>query len=335
MGEAGLAPTTMRAVSPYSTSTVSPHLIEMPDPVAGPGEVLIRVAAAGLNRADLLQLAGKYPPPPGVSKVPGLECSGWVEALGEGVGGFVVGQRVMALLAGGGQAELAVVPQGQLMPVPEAMDLVAAGGLPEVALTAWTNLVAEGGLRDGETVLITGAASGVGTFAVQLARELGARVYVAGRSAARLESLRELGAAECFELNRELTANLRRATGDVGVDLVLDLVGGEWLPQVLTALTVKGRLVLVGLMAGAKAELDLGLVLSRRLRIVGSVLRPRAREEKARLVAGFNTFAASRLAVGHLRPVIDRVVPFNEVDSAYGSLKRGDVFGKVVLEISG
>lgn len=325
----------MRAVSPFSPPTTIPHLVEIPEPVPGPGEVLVRVAAAGLNRADLLQLAGRYPPPPGESPVPGLECSGVVAALGPDETGFAVGQRVMALLAGGGQAELASAPVGQLMPVPETLDLIAAGGIPEVGLTAWTNLVAEGGLQAGETVLITGAASGVGTFAVQLARELGARVWVAGRSRVRLEPLLELGASYCFELDEQFASRVRKASGGAGVDLVLDLVGGEWLPQSLAALAVKGRLVLVGLMAGAAAQLDLGIVLSRRLRLAGSVLRPRGRAEKAELVRGFSEFALPRLAAGRLRPVIDRVFQFNEVDQAYGFLERGGALGKVVLSIPG
>lgn len=324
----------MRAVNPYSPQSAVPYLVEMPDPVAGPGEVLVRVAAAGLNRADLLQLAGRYPPPPGESPVPGLECSGVVVALGPEVVGPEPGQRVMALLAGGGQAELARVPVGQLMAVSSNIDLVAAGGIPEAGLTSWTNLVAEGNLQAGETVLITGAASGVGTFAVQLARELGARVWVAGRSLARLEPLLELGATECFELDDQLASRVRKASGGSGVDLVMDLVGGSWLPQSLAALAVQGRLVLVGLMAGASAELDLGLVLSRRLRITGSVLRPRSRPEKAKLVRAFSEFALPRLAQGRLRPVIDRVVQFNQVDQAYDFLERGGGMGKVVLSVS-
>lgn len=324
----------MRAVGPASaTSGDIPRLVDYPDPVPGPGEVLVRVAAAGLNRADLLQMRGLYPPPAGESPVPGLECSGVIEALGEGAQGWLPGQRVMALLAGGGQAEKASVPMGQLLPLPENLSFAEGGGVPEVGLTAWTNLVAEGALAAGETVLITGAASGVGTFAVQLARELGARVLVAGRSLARLEALRELGAHACLELGEDLPSRLRAANGGRGADLVLDLVGGPWLASHLGALENRGRLVLVGLMAGARAELDLGAVLSRRLRITGSVLRPRSRAEKSALVGAFGEFALPRLADGRLQPVIDRVFPFEQVAQAYAALESGGALGKVVLEV--
>ncbi len=325
----------MRAVAPFSPGSDSvPHLVELPDPVAGPGEVLVRVAAAGLNRADLVQMRGLYPPPPGESPVPGLEGSGVIEALGEGVQGFAPGQRVMALLAGGGQAERVAVPAGQMMPLPDGLSLVEGGSIPEVGLTAWTNLVAEGGLQAGETVLITGAASGVGTFAVQLARELGARVLVAGRSPERLAALKELGAQACLQLAADLPARLREANGGRGADLVLDLVGGPWLPGHLAALETRGRLVLVGLMAGVRAELDLGVVLSRRLKIVGSLLRPRSRAEKAALVGAFSGFALPRLTDGRLKPVIARVVPFERVAEAYAALEGGGALGKVVLEVS-
>lgn len=323
----------MRAVAPYVPgSDPTPHLVELPDPVPGPGEVLVRVAAAGLNRADLLQMRGLYPPPAGESAVPGLECAGTIEALGEGVEGWARGQRVMALLAGGGQAEKAVVPVGQMMPVPENLGLVESGGIPEAGLTGWTNLVVEGMLEAGQTVLITGAASGIGTFVVQLARELGARVFVSGRSPERLEGLRALGADGCLPLSPDLPANLREINGR-GADLVMDLVGGPWLPIHLAALEPRGRLVLIGLMAGNRVELDLGVVLSRRLSIVGSLLRPRSRAEKAVLVAAFRDFALPRLADGRLKPVIDRVFPFEQVAEAYAALESGGALGKVVLEM--
>lgn len=323
----------MRAVAPFRGSPGPPELIKVPAPELGEGEVLVRVAAAGLNRADLLQLRGLYPPPAGESEIPGLECAGVIEALGPEVAGWRVGERVMALLAGGGQAELAAVPVGQLMRVPERLTLSEAAGIPEAGLTAWTNLVAEGGLQRGESVLITGAASGIGTFAVQLARELGARVFVSGRSRERLEALRPLGAEGCFELGPDLPRALHEATSGRGVDLVLDLVGGPWLPTHLAALASRGRLVLVGLMAGAKAELDLGLILSRRLTLRGSVLRPRSRAEKATLVTAFDAFAAERLADGRLTPVLDRTLPFAEVAAAYQALAESRALGKVVLAV--
>lgn len=326
----------MLAVLPFDPSAgPTPRLGELPEPVAGPGEVLVRVRATALNRADLLQMRGLYPPPPGESEVPGLECAGEVAALGDGVADWRIGERVMALLAGGGHAERVAVPAGQLMRIPGRLTWEQAAALPEAALTSWTNLRIEGGLEAGQSVLITAAASGVGTFAVQLARELGARVLVAGRDPERLERLRPLGAEHCLPLDDELTRRAREAAGGDGVDLVLDLAGGNWLPAALAALRPRGRLVLVGILAGARAEIDLADVLRRRLQLVGSVLRARSRAEKAELVAGFMSFAGPRLAAGALRPVIDRVMPFSRIAEAYATMARGGLFGKLVLRLDG
>jgi NADPH:quinone reductase-like Zn-dependent oxidoreductase len=239
----------------------------------------------------------------------------------------------MALLAGGGQAERVAVPAGQAMPLPDGMSFVAGAGVPESGLTGWTNLVAEGGLAAGETVLITGATGGVGSFTVQLARELGAVVVAAGRDPGRLAALRALGAEHLVALGEGMEAAVRRLTGGRGVELVIDLVGGEHLPRGLASLAARGRLVLVGLMAGRRAELDLGGVLGRRLRLVGSVLRPRPREEKAALVAAFADFALPRLADGRLHAVVERVFPLERAAEAYAALAAGGVGGKVVLEL--
>ena len=322
----------MRALA-FDSATDPPRLglVELPDPAPGPGEVLVRVRATALNRADLLQVRGRYPPPPGESPVPGLECAGEVLASGEGAH-RPRGQRVMALLAGGGHAELVAVPVGQLLPLPDGLSFAEGAAIPEAGVTAWTNLVVEGGLREGETVLIAGAASGVGTFAVQLARELGARVLVAGRSRERLERLLPLGAAATLPLDEELPRAAAEATAGAGVDLVLDLVGGPGIAHRLAALRPEGRLVLLGLLAGASATLDLGALLRRRLRLIGSVLRSRPRPEKAALVSAFGAFALPRLADGRLRPVIDRVLPFDEIARAYAELEAGGVLGKIVLE---
>jgi len=327
----------VRAVLPPSddeTARPLPRLGELPAPEPGPGEVLVAVRAAGLNRADLLQLRGLYPPPRGVSEVPGLECAGVVAAAGPEVQGFRPGERVMALLAGGGQAERVAVPAGQLMPLPETLSFEEGAALPEACLTAWTNLVAEGGLEAGETVLVTGATGGVGTMAVQLARELGARVLAAGRSRERLAPLAELGAEALLLDEPGLAGEVRERTGGRGADLVFDLVSGELLPEHLAALRDRGRLILIGLMAGARAELDLAEVLRRRLTIRGSVLRARPRDEKAALVAAFRDFAADRLADGRLRPVIHRVFPFEKVADAYRELAAGGVAGKVLVRMS-
>jgi putative PIG3 family NAD(P)H quinone oxidoreductase len=324
----------VRAVLP--TSVLHPVLGELPDPVPGPGEVLVEVAAAGLNHADLLQLQGHYPPPPGESAVPGLEAAGRITALGEQVAGtWREGDRVMALLGGGGLATRAAIPAGQLMAVPGNLSWSEAAALPEAGLTAWTNLVAEGGLREGETVLVTGATGGMGTMFVQLAQALGARVIAAGRSLERLETLRDLGASDLVRLDADLPARVRELTGGRGVDLVADLVGGPDLGRRVAALAPRGRLILLGLLAGDRAELDLGPILSRRLRLVGSVLRSRPRAEKAELVAGFAAFALPRLAEGRLRPVVDRVLPFERAGEAFAALRRGGAAGKIVLEMAG
>jgi NADPH:quinone reductase-like Zn-dependent oxidoreductase len=239
----------------------------------------------------------------------------------------------MALVAGGGHGERAAVPAGQLMPIPEKLGFTDAAALPEAALTSWTNLVHEGGLGEGGSVLVTAAASGIGTFAVQLARELGARVLVAGRRRERLERLRELGAEVCLELGDGLPRAVREATGGAGVDLVMDLAGGPGVDLLFKALKSGGRLVLVGLLAGPRAEIDLAEVLRRRLSLVGSVLRARSRPEKARLVADFHAFAQERLEDGRLRPVVDRVLPFAEATWAYAEMERGGLWGKLVLEM--
>ncbi|HVS01890.1 MAG TPA: NAD(P)H-quinone oxidoreductase [Thermoanaerobaculia bacterium] len=324
----------MRALV-YEPDPGQPRLAvgELPEPRAGLGEVVVAVRATALNRADLLQVRGLYPPPPGESEVPGLECSGVVAEVGEGVTGWTPGQPVMALLAGGGHATRVAVPAGQLMPLPRGLPFVAGAAIPEVGVTAWTNLFVEGELRAGQTVLITAAASGVGTFATQLARELGARVLVAGRSLERLAALRDLGAAGCYRLDDDLPAQVRQASGGRGADLVLDLVGGGGLDRHLRCLRDGGRLVLVGLLGGAAASLDLTRVLRRRLRVVGSVLRSRPRRDKAQLVAAFAGFALPRLEDGRLRPVIDRVLPWARIAEAYAALAAGGVLGKVVVEV--
>ncbi len=324
----------MLAVLPFDPARgAEPVLGEMPDPEPGGGEVLLRVRATAVNRADLLQLAGRYPPPPGEPEVPGLECAGEVERLGPGVEGFREGALVMALLGGGGHGERVAVPAGQLLPLPAGWTFAEGAAIPEAALTAWTALVAAGRLQAGEAVLVSGATGGIGTFAVQLARELGGRVIAAGRDRRRLQPLLELGAEALCELAEGLAPAVRQATGGRGADLALDFVGGAHLPPMLAALAPRGRLVLLGLLAGSSAQLDLGLVLRRRLTLVGSVLRPRPREEKAALVAAFGAFAAGRLAGRRLRPVIDRVLPFSRIAEAYAQAARGGGFGKIVVAL--
>ncbi len=311
-----------------------PQLGEIADPRPGRGEVLVGVRATAMNRADLLQIRGLYPPPPGESEVPGLECAGEIDELGVEVNGWRVGDRVMALLGGGGHGEKVAAPVGQLMRIPAGLGFEEAAALPEVAISSWTNLAHEGGLREGQSVLITAAASGVGIFAVQLARELGAaQVLVAGRRLERLEKLRELGADTCLELDGWFPNAVRDATDGQGVDLIVDLAGGSGVGTHLKALKEGGRLVLVGVLAGARAEIDLADVLKRRLQIVGSVLRARTRAEKAGLVADFLAFASRRLEDGRLRPIVHKIYPFREIAEAYAQMEEGGVFGKLVLSV--
>lgn len=328
----------MKAVAPCRGGSAAggpnrgPELVDLPDPEPGPGEVLIKVHASALNRADLLQLKGWYPPPPGESEIPGLECAGVVERFADDVEGWSVGDPVMALLAGGGHAEKVVVPAGQLMRIPSGLSFPEAAALPEAALTSWTNLMVEGNLSAGRPVLIVAAASGIGTFACQLARAAGARVLAAGRDRERLERLRDLGADSLFILDEDLPRRIREATDGRGVDLVLDLAGGPALGDRLKAVTRCGRYVLVGILAGSEASIDLGDLLKRRIRLQGSVLRSRPRAEKAALIKAFSDFAASRWATGELRPVVDRVLPLAHVAEAYDTMARGSLFGKLVLK---
>jgi len=325
----------MRAVLPAAPGTEGPRLGDWPEPVAAEGEVLLEVRATALNRADLLQMRGRYDPPAGESPVPGLEAAGTVAAVGSGVEGWRVGDRAMALLAGGGQAERVAVPAGQLLPIPDGLGFLEAAAVPEAAITSWVNLVEEGGLVAGEHLLLTGATSGVGTFAIQLARALGARVLACGRDRERLRQLEPLGVDATLLLDDELPRRVREATGGAGADLALDLVGGAGLPLALASLAPRGRCVLVGLVAGRRAELDLGLLLTRRLRLVGSVLRSRSRQEKARLVAAFAVHGLERLADGRLAPVVAGVYPFDRIADAYADLAAGGRVGKLVVELPG
>lgn len=320
----------MRAILPVDRNHSTPRVGNLPDPQPGPGEVLVQIEAAGLNHADLHQMRGTYPPPPGESDVPGLECAGQIVG-NEAPGLWQPGARVMALTGGGAHATLAAIPTGQLMPVPDNLTWTQAAAVPEAGLTAWTNLVAEGELQAGQSVLITGATGGMGSFAVQLARELGARVLAAGRDRDRLEQLRALGVEEVCLEGSDLARQVREATGGRGVDLVFELVGGPSINAHLGALRDGGRLILIGLLGGRSVDVNLSMILSRRLRIAGSVLRPRSRQEKARLIADFTAFALPRLKDGRLRPVVDRVIPFERAPEGYKALETGGVFGKIVF----
>ncbi len=310
-------------------------LEERPEPVPGPGEVRVRVRASALNRADLLQIRGFYPAPPDVPPdVPGLEYAGEVTAVGPRTRRFKVGDRVMGLVGGGAWAESLITHEREALPMPEGMDFADAAALPEAYLTAYDALVLQGELRPGETVLIHAVASGVGSAAAQLCRALGARVVGTGRNASKLERAADWGVARTVLVDGtppRFAEAVREASGGRGADLALDLVGGDWVPETLAALAPQGRVLLVGLVAGAKAQVDLGLVLTRRLRLTGTVLRSRPVEEKIALALAAERHLLPLFNSGALKPVIDAVLPMSGMKEALGRLARNETVGKLVL----
>ncbi|WP_326597987.1 NAD(P)H-quinone oxidoreductase [Streptomyces sp. NBC_01803] len=300
---------------------------EVPDPVPGPGEVLIDIAACGVNRADVLQRQGFYDPPPGAPPYPGLECSGTVAVVGPGVTGWRAGDEVCALLAGGGYAERVAVPAGQVLPVPAGVDLVTAGALPEVICTVWSNVFMTAGLRAGETLLAHGGGSGIGTVAVQLGKAVGARVAVTAGSAAKLARCRELGADILINYREQDFA----AELPGGADVILDIVGARYLERNVRTLAAGGRLVVIGLQGGVKAELNLGALLAKRASVTATSLRARPPAEKAAIVAEVREHVWPMLADGRLRPVVDRVLPLSEAGEAHRVMEAGDHVGKIIL----
>ncbi|MPZ79304.1 MAG: zinc-binding dehydrogenase [Actinophytocola sp.] len=305
-----------------------------PDPRPAPGEVLLEVAAAAVNRADLLQRQGHYPPPKGVSEVPGLECSGTVAALGEGVTDLHVGDAVCALLAGGGYAEKVVVPAGQVLPVPSGVDLVTAASLPEVACTVWSNVVLTAGLVAGETFLVHGGAGGIGTHAIQVAKALGARVAVTAGSAARLERCAELGADVLIDYReQDFVDEVRAATDGRGADVILDNMGAKYLPRNISALARNGRLVVIGMQGGVKGELNLGALLAKCASVTATTLRHRPLEEKAAIVGEVATQLWPLVEAGTVRPIVHEVMPIERAGDAHRAMEDGGVFGKIVLRM--
>jgi len=310
------------------------RLAEVPEPEPGPGEVLLRVHSTALNRADLLQRRGFYPPPPGASAILGLEAAGEVEALGEGVDTWKPGDRVCALLAGGGYAEKVAVPAVQVMAAPQGMDLVVAGAVPEAFITAHDNLVTRGRLRAGETVLIHGGTGGVGTAAIQVARRAGARVLATAGSPERVTFCRELGAHEGIDHHAEdFVERTRELTDGRGADVILDVMGAAYLERNLRALARDGRLVIIGMQGGIHAEIDLNTLLSNRLSVQGTILRNRPVEQKGEIVRRFAAEALPGFADGSLRPLIDRVLPLEQVVEAHRAMEAGGHLGKIVLRV--
>lgn len=323
----------MKAILVDETSPERPlRWAEVPDPVPGPGEVLVDIHATAVNRADLLQRAGNYPPPPGAPPYLGLEMAGVVAGLGPGVTGWQAGERVCALLAGGGYAERIAVPAPLLVRLPADWDFVKAAAFPEVFYTAFVNLFMEAQLQAGESVLIHGGASGVGTAAIQLASASGCRVAVTAGSPEKCRRCLELGAELAIDYREEdFAAAVQDRLG--GVDVVLDISGGAYLERNLQALKLRGRLVLIALLGGPTAPVDLGLVLRKRLRLIGSLLRSRSLEEKTRIVDGFAASFWPRMAAGRIAPVIEAALPISQAADAHRMLAENRNVGKVVLVV--
>lgn len=323
----------MRAIVAESADQLSWQ--EVADVSAGPGEVVVKVAAAGVNRADVLQAAGKYPPPPGASETIGMEVSGVIAEVGDGVTEWSVGQEVCALLAGGGYAEYVAVPAGQLLPIPSGVDLVDAAGLPEVACTVWSNLVLIAGLRNGQLLLVHGGASGIGSHAIQVAQALGARVAVTAGSAEKLDFCRELGADITINYRDEdFVARLADETG--GADVILDIMGAAYLDRNIDALATDGQLVIIGMQGGVKAELNIGKLLAKRARVIGTTLRGRpvsGPNSKTEIVQAVTASVWPMIADGRVRPIIGARLPIQQAGEAHRRLVASEVTGKIVLTV--
>jgi putative PIG3 family NAD(P)H quinone oxidoreductase len=309
---------------------------EVPDPVAGPGEVLLDVAASAVNRADLMQRQGHYPPPPGASEIIGMECSGHIAALGDGVTGWQVGDAVCALISGGGYAERVVVPAAQLLPVPDGVDLVTAAGIPEVACTVWSNVVMTGRLMAGETFLVQGGTSGIGTHAIQVAKALGARVAATAGAPDRLERCRELGADIVIDYHDDIPAELAKATDGHGADVILDNMGAKGLAGNVDALAMDGRLIIIGMQGGTKAELNIAKLLGKRASVTAKALRARPVDGptgKGAIVAAVREHVWPMIADGRVRPIVHTVLPMPDAGAAHALFDSGGVIGKVLLTV--
>jgi putative PIG3 family NAD(P)H quinone oxidoreductase len=310
---------------------------DVPDIAVQPGEIMIKTAAAGVNRADLLQAAGHYPPPPGASPVIGLEVSGEVAEIGPGVAGWTVGQPVCALLAGGGYADRVAVPAGQVMPIPDGVDIHDAAGLPEVACTVWSNLAMTAHLSAGQTVLFHGGGSGIGTHGIQVTHALGARVAVTAGSAEKLALCGDLGADILINYRDEdFVERIRAETGGAGADVILDLMGASYLDRNVDALAPDGRLVVIGFQGGVTGELNLGKLLGKRAGVIATALRSRPVDGpsgKARIVDAVVENVWPMIADGRVRPIIGAQLPITEAAEAHRLLSSGEVTGKVVLRV--
>ncbi|MDR3509277.1 MAG: NAD(P)H-quinone oxidoreductase [Caulobacteraceae bacterium] len=310
-----------------SASALHPVQIETPRPAAG--QILIRVGAAGVNRPDLMQRQGFYPPPPGAPVTLGLEVAGEVAAVGEGAPRWAVGDKVTALLGGGGYAQYALVDARHALPIPKGLDLTQAAALPETIFTVFANVFEHGALQAAETFMVHGATSGIGVTAIQMAKAAGARVIATGRGAAKAEAALKLGADIAIDTTTEDFAEAAKAAG--GVDVILDMVGGDYIAKDLDALNPDGRLVMIATQAGYKVEVNLLTIMQKRLVMTGSTLRPRSADEKARLAAAIEARVWPWIEAGLIRPIVDRTFPLIEAAQAHAHLEAGDHVGKVVL----
>ncbi|MFY8095692.1 MAG: NAD(P)H-quinone oxidoreductase [Niveispirillum sp.] len=326
-------PKQMRAVEitrPGGPEVLSPTTRPVPLPAAG--EVLIKVAVAGVNRPDIVQRQGLYPPPPGASDLPGLEVSGTIAALGAGVTGWQVGDRVCALLGGGGYADYATAPVGQVLPVPQGLDMVQAAALPETVFTVWTNVVERAGLVAGESFLVHGGTSGIGTIAIQVAKALGAIVFATAGGEEKVAACRDLGADHAIDYKtQDFVAVVKAATDKRGVDVVLDMVGGDYLPRNIDCLAVEGRHVSIAFLRGPKVELNLAPIMLKRLTLTGSTLRARSTAQKAALAATVREKVWPLVAAGKVRPVIAATFPLEAAADAHRLMESSTHIGKIML----
>jgi putative PIG3 family NAD(P)H quinone oxidoreductase len=307
---------------------------QVPVPVAGAGEILIRVHAAGVNRPDALQRAGQYPMKPGMNPNPGLEVAGEVVAIGAGVSEFAPGDKVCALTNGGGYAQYCVVPASQALPIPEGMDWVQAAALPETYFTVWANLFGLGGARQGQRALIHGGTSGIGTTALMLCRELGIEAFATAGSEEKCAAIRELGAEAINYREQDFVQVIAEKTAGQGVNVILDIMGGSYLNNNVAALAMEGRLVMLGFLGGAYArEVDLLAIMAKRAVVTGSLLRSRTREEKAAIARQLHEHVWPVLSAGRCLPMIDRVYPLTEAAQAHARMEVGDHIGKIVLRV--
>ena len=308
--------------------------IRRPVDPPGPGEILLRVAAAGVNRPDLLQREGRYPPPPGASDIPGLEAAGTVVAVGDGVSRWSVGDEACALLAGGGYAEYCLAPAPQVLPLPRGMAALQAAALPEAVFTVWANVFERGRLARGETLLVHGGASGIGTTAIQLARARGARVLATAGTAEKCAACERLGAVRAINYRQEdFVPIVKELTDGRGVDVILDMVGGSYMSRNLDSLARNGRLVLIAFLGGATAEVDLRPVLQRWLTVTGSTLRPRSIEEKGRIARAVESEVWPLFESGDMAPVVHATLPLEQAAEAHRQLEAGEHIGKLVLAV--